>query len=165
MSYEQLEAVVMSILREQLTVLQEFGNHIEEKRKKRSQDTDFRKMEKNIEAMKAERIRQYEAYAEGLITKEQYISRKENLTEKIEKLKTAMERVRTLMESDQAMGDEMARFNQKADKIAGESRLTKGIADAFIEMVYIYDPKTIEVHFKFDDLLHKATEKYNMGDE
>ena len=39
--------------------------------------------------------------------------------------------------------------------------LTKEMADAFIDTVYIYDDKRIEVSFTFDDLLLEAMEKQN----
>jgi DNA invertase Pin-like site-specific DNA recombinase/predicted transcriptional regulator len=159
----QIDAIILSALREQLKALQDLGIRIEEKQESSSPEMDFRKMETEIEVMKAERIRQYEAYAEGLITKEAYLSRKEELTGKIEERNRAIERIRAVVESDNALNSEIACFNRKAEKVAGQSRLTKEIADAFIDMVYVYDPKTVEVQFKFDDLLHKAEERYGIG--
>jgi uncharacterized protein YqgQ len=160
---DQIDTIILHALREQTKALQELGIRIEEQRKANPSEMNFRKMEKDIEVMKAERIRQYEAYAEGLITKEQYITRKAELTQKIDNLKNAIDRIRTLVESDNALNSEIARFNQKADEIVGQSRLTNEIADAFIETVYVYDSKTIEVLFKFDDLLHRAAERYDIG--
>ena len=34
--------------------------------------------------------------------------------------------------------------------------MTKEMSDAFIETVYVYDEKKIEVEFKFDDLLQEV---------
>lgn len=121
---------------------------------------DTRRMERDIETYKAERIRQYEAYAEGVINRETYLTKKEELTDKIDSLQTALDRLRSLVEEDTAMTDAVSTINEKAEQSMVHDTLTKEMADAFIETVYVYDEQTIEVEFTFDDLLLEAAKKW-----
>ena len=121
---------------------------------------DTRRMERDIETYKAERIRQYEAYAEGVISRETYLTKKEELTDKIDSLQTALDRLRSLVEEDTAMTDAVSTINEKAEQSMVHDTLTKEMADAFIETVYVYDEQTIEVEFTFDDLLLEAAKKW-----
>jgi DNA-binding ferritin-like protein len=117
-------------------------------------------MEKDIATMKAERIRQYEAYAEGLITREQYLLRKTELTEQIQKIQETLQRFWFVVEKDKTMTEEIIRINEQANEQMIGDKLTKKMVDTFIETVYVYDSKTIEVQFVFDDLLQEAIQKY-----
>ena len=117
-------------------------------------------MERDIETYKAECIRQYEAYAEGVISRETYLAKKEELTEKIDSLQSALDRLRSLIEEDTAMTDAVSTINEKAEQSMAHDTLTKEMADAFIETVYVYDEQTIEVEFTFDDLLLEAAKKW-----
>lgn len=47
-----------------------------------------RVLESELEKLKNERIHQYEAYAEGVLSREKYITVKKQLTEKIEKIQS-----------------------------------------------------------------------------
>jgi DNA invertase Pin-like site-specific DNA recombinase len=161
-SVDRIDASVWRLLRNQLQVLQDLGIRIKENQNNDSgnKQQDFREMEHDIEVLQAERIRQYEAYAEGMISKEQYVDRKSELTEKIETLKQNLEHVRAVVNDNLAVSDGIAKLNDKAEEALICDKLTREIAEAFIETVYIYDSKTIEVQFKFDDLLQRAMEKY-----
>ena len=162
MSAREIDAAVLRSLKTQLKVLRELGVHIEESKSTAMQDVvaDTRRMERDIETYKAERIRQYEAYAEGVISRETYLTKKEELTDKIDSLQTALDRLRSLAEEDTAMTDAVSTINEKAEQSMVYDTLTKEMADAFIETVYVYDEQTIEVEFTFDDLLLEAAKKW-----
>jgi site-specific DNA recombinase len=160
-SAREIDAAVLYCLKTQLTVLRELGIRMEEARGSAMQDVtaDTKRMEREIETYKAERIRQYEAYAEGVISREAYLSKKEELTGKIDSLQTALDRLRSLIEADNTMADEFVKINEQAERSMVFDTLTKEMSDAFIETVYVYDEKKIEVEFKFDDLLQEAAKK------
>ena len=162
MSAREIDAAVLRNLKTQLKVLRELGVHIEESKSTAMQDVvaDTRRMERDIETYKAERIRQYEAYAEGVISRETYLTKKEELTDKIDSLQTALDRLHSLVEEDTAMTDAVSTINEKAEQSMAHDTLTKEMADAFIETVYVYDEQTIEVEFTFDDLLLEAAKKW-----
>ena len=162
MSAREIDAAVLRSLKTQLKVLRELGVHIEESKSAAMQDVvaDTRRMERDIETYKAERIRQYEAYAEGVISRETYLTKKEELTEKIDSLQSALDRLRSLIEENTAMTDAVSTINEQAEQSMVHDTLTKEMADAFIETVYVYDEQTIEVEFTFDDLLIEAAKKW-----
>ena len=162
MSAREIDAAVLRSLKTQLKILRELGVHIEKSKSAAMQDVvaDTRRMERDIETYKAERIRQYEAYAEGVISRETYLTKKEELTDKIDSLQTALDRLRSLVEEDTAMTDAVSTINEKAEQSMVHDTLTKEMADAFIETVYVYDEKKIEIEFKFDDLLQEAAKKW-----
>lgn len=68
MSAREIDAAVLRSLKTQLKILRELGVRIEESKSTAVQEVaaDTRRMERDIETYKAERIRQYEAYAEGV---------------------------------------------------------------------------------------------------
>ncbi len=76
------------------------------------------------------------------------------------RIQAALDRIRTLVEEDTMMSEQVEQLNDKAEESMVHDTLTKEMADAFIETVYVYDEKTIEVEFKFDDLLHEAAKKW-----
>ncbi len=158
----EIDRAVLNTLRVQLKLLRELGVYIEETKGTHTQGgaSERKRMERDIEIYKAERIRQYEAYAEGVVSREQYLGKKAELTEKIDTLQEALDCMRVLMSEEAELSDEVAHINRQADENMVADKLTKEMADAFIEMVYVYDSKTVEVEFKFDDLLKKTAEKF-----
>ena len=161
-SAREIDSAVLRCLKTQLKVLRELGVQMEEAKGNAIQDVtaDTRRMERDIETYKAERIRQYEAYAEGVISRETYLTKKEELTEKIDSLQATLDRLRSLIEEDNTMTDKFAKINEQAEQSMMFDTLTKEMSDAFIETVYVYDEKKIEVEFKFDDLLQEAAKKW-----
>ena len=161
-SAREIDSAVLRCLKTQLKVLRELGVQMEEAKGTAMQDVtaDIRRMERDVETYKAERIRQYEAYADGVISRETYLAKKEELTEKIDSLQTALDRLRSLIEEDNTMTDKFAKINEQAEQSMMFDTLTKEMSDAFIETVYVYDEKKIEVEFKFDDLLQEAAKKW-----
>ncbi len=159
---KSIDHAVYNTLKVHLKALRELGLQIEENKGNSAQTltADTKRMEREMEVYKAERIRQYEAYAEGVISREQYMEKREELTEKIDALQTALDRIRTLVEEDTMISEQVEQLNDKAEESMVHDTLTKEMADAFIETVYVYDEKTIEVEFKFDDLLHEAIKKW-----
>lgn len=162
MSAREIDLAVLRSLKTQLKVLRELGVHIAEAKSTAMQDvvSDTKRMERDIETYKAERIRQYEAYAEGVINRETYLMKKAELTDKIDSLQSALDRLRSLIEEDASMTDAVFTINEKAEQSMVHDTLTKEMAEAFIETVYVYDEKKIEVEFKFDDLLLEAAKKW-----
>ena len=158
---KSIDHAVYNTLKSHLKALRELGLQIEENKNSSAQTftADAKHMEREMDVYKAERIRQYEAYAEGVISREQYMEKREGLSAKIDSLQTALERIRTLIEEDTMMSEQMGKFNDKAEESMIHDVLTKEMANAFIETVYVYDEKTIEVEFKFDDLLQEAAKK------
>ena len=131
----RIESIVLAALRKQLGIFQNMARILEESEEKNKMNlpTMQRDMERELEKLKAERIRQYEAYAEGVVDRESYLRNKKELYEKIEKVVKTVEK--------------------NAEEVNILKRMTRNIAEIFVEEITIYDSEKIEVKFVFDDLL------------
>lgn len=125
----------------------------------------IRKMQNQIEIKRTERIRGYEAFAEGHIGKEEYLMRKADLSSEIEELEEAVRCLTRENYDCMEFVKQMDDLEKMSEPVLGEGHLTKETVDSFIERVQVYDPEHIEIIFKFSDVLRAAIEKYGEGDE
>ena len=114
-----------------------------------------------IAILKAERVRQYEGYAGGLITKEIYLKKKIELTEEIELLEAELKDIGNHEKEDEQMLKEIEGTAQKAEYVVGSPVLTQYIVDQFIKNVYVYDRDRIEVVYKTEDLINRTFKRNN----
>lgn len=125
----------------------------------------IRNLRRRIDVKCTERIRGYEAFADGHIRKDEYMKKKGTLTEEIKKLEDEMDQLTKSSQEEVAFIDDMTSLGDLARIIKGKDKLTQEMIDNFIDMVYVYDAKHIEVKYKFSDLLQKAIEKYETADQ
>ena len=127
-------------------------------------DSSGRKKRKQLELksdiLKSERMRKYEAYAEGMITKDEYLSAKRELTDNINALQEEAERFSRLSAEEEAYKNKVASVVELLENEMKHEKITQDLADALIDTVYVYDKKRIEVVFTFEDILMKAMERY-----
>ena len=116
-------------------------------------------MEKQLETLREERIRQYEAYAEGMTDQECYLKVKKDLNQKIDKIQEKYERLLTITTEDGELMKEIQVVKQEAEQAEVFDKMTRHIAETFIDEVIIYDAEKIEIRFLFDDLIAEMTEK------
>ena len=114
-----------------------------------------------IAVLKAERVRQYEGYAGGLITKDAYLKVKAGLTEKIEKLEAEMKAVCDQERKDESLVKEVEKVSLKAGYVIDSPMLTQYIVDQFIKNVYVFDSDRIEIVYKTDDMIERAIRRNN----
>ena len=112
-----------------------------------------RQAEQN-EQHKASKLRLYEKYAAGSITKEAYIQQKAATDAKIaendEAIQRSHERMKEL-DSETSCSDE--KLDAVCEQYADCKALTYELTHAFISAVYIYDLDNIEIVWKFKDFL------------
>ena len=118
-----------------------------------------KEMEKQLETLREERIRQYEAYAEGMTDQECYLKVKKELNQKIDKIQEKYERLLTITTEDGELMKEIQVVKQEAEQAEVFDKMTRHIAETFIDEVIIYDAEKIEIRFLFDDLIAEMTEK------
>ena len=94
-SAAKIERIVLVALRKQLEIFQSMAKILEEGEEKNKTNLPAmqRNMEQELEKLKAERIRQYEAYAEGVVNQETYLKNKKDLNEKIEIIQDKYEQI------------------------------------------------------------------------
>ena len=114
----------------------------------------IRVLQKQNEQHKASKLRLYEKYAAGSITKETYIQQKAETDAKIaendEAIQRSHERMKEL-DSETSCSDE--KLDAVCDQYADCKALTYELTHAFISAVYIYDLDNIEIVWKFKDFL------------
>ena len=120
-----------------------------------------KRMEKDLETLKAKRIHLYESYAERLLSKEAYLRKKEEMTEEIDGLQKKKDLVAAAISEQDSLLSRVEVISDQSAEILETRKLTTEIVDTYIDRVVIYDPKHIEVIFTFDDLLREAGEKVN----
>lgn len=109
---------------------------------------------KQNEQHKASKLRLYEKYAAGSITKEAYIQQKAAANVKIAENDGAIQRSHERMkelDSETACSDE--KLDAVCEQYADCKALTYELTHAFISAVYIYDLDNIEIVWKFKDFL------------
>ena len=130
-------------------------------------DSVRRKKIKQLEAesnvLKSERIRQYESYAEGIITKEKYMLKKMQITDRMNGIQAEIETLTRLSAEEEAYKSKVASAVELLEGEMQHEKITKELVNATIDTVYVYDKKRIEIVFSFDDVLMKAIEKYQKG--
>ena len=134
---------------------------LEEEQKNKQTDLPAiqKEMEKQLETLREERIRQYEAYAEGMTDQECYLKVKKELNQKIDKIQEKYERLLTITTEDGELMKEIQVVKQEAEQAEVFDKMTRHIAETFIDEVIIYDAEKIEIRFLFDDLIAEMTEK------
>ena len=151
----RIESIVLAALRKQLGIFQNMARILEESEEKNKMNlpTMQRDMERELEKLKAERIRQYEAYAEGVVDRESYLRNKKELNEKIEKVQTKYEQIQAVTTAEDDLMKDVKTVEKNAEEVNILKRMTRNIAEIFVEEITIYDSEKIEVKFVFDDLL------------
>lgn len=122
-----------------------------------------RVLESELEKLKNERIHQYEAYAEGVLSREKYITVKKQLTEKIEKIQSEQKALASVIIEEERYRSRIRTAVQQLEVQIERGKLTKEIIDTMIDTVYVYDKKRIEVILRFDDVLQKVISEYMEG--
>lgn len=114
----------------------------------------IRNLQKQNEQHKASKLRLYEKYAAGSITKEAYIQQKAAADVKIAENDGAIQRSHERMkelDSETACSDE--KLDAVCEQYADCKALTYELTHAFISAVYIYDLDNIEIVWKVKDFL------------
>jgi hypothetical protein len=126
------------------------------------QELDIKELENRKEAMEkeAECCRElrdclYVDYREGIISKDDYAELFEGYTEKHKKAEAAIRNIESqITEIKESKSDKYQWLNYFAEH-QNIKELTRTVAVELIDKIRIYDKKTIEVVFNFDDCFHK----------
>ena len=112
-------------------------------------------LDSELEKLKAEKIRQYEFYAEGVINKDQYIRKKKELCGLIDEIEADRKAQTKEFDHQTELWESATELNTLTRSFAGEEKLSRKMVLAFIDNVYIYDSKRIEVVFRYEDEIEK----------
>ena len=156
---EQIESIVFHALRSKLELFRNLYPVIKTGTSHKHENDEQKQLAAGIETLKTRRIHQYEAYAEGIITKEAYLQSKEELTRQIEDNERRLVMLNELVSSEDNLFAQVRDMAAKAEYVFGIKKLTQNVANAFIQSVVIHEPEQMEITFSFDDLLQQTIEK------
>ena len=88
-----------------------------------------------------------------MITREQYIRIKDKITRKIETLQSSQAEKQKQIDQLQELSDALCVYTAEAKKSEIAAKLTREMRAIFIDSIYIYDRKHIEVKFAFEDVI------------
>ena len=117
----------------------------------------IRDLQKQSEQLKAVKLRLYEKYTSGSITKAEYLKRK---AETDTKMSENEEAIRQGHERMQELDSEHPCSDERLDKVVGDFQkcegLTYELAHALISVIYVHGQNNIEIVWKFKDIFEDA---------
>ena len=117
-------------------------------------------LKKQAEMIRAEQIKLYESYADGILTRNEYLEKKKGLGEKLADLQEKIRIEEEEQETADELDEEIRSLTKQASQKTYIGGLTKECVDAFVSMVYLYDDQTMKVEFNCEDVIRRALEKY-----
>lgn len=156
-----IENIVLVALRKQLELFQTLEKELKENEEKSQNSLSAirKNLEGELEKLKAERVRQYEAYAEGVIGREIYLSGKKTISEKIQKLQGQYEQLQAITTEEDVLMKEIGKVEENIEEAQSLKKMTRQIAEAFVDEIIIYDSERMEIKFIFDDLMKEIAER------
>lgn len=155
---KRIEGQVWFALRKQLELFENLAKLAE--KTKETQQTDLaseqRNLQKTIENVKAERVRAYENYASGHLSKDAYILLKGELSEEIDKLNMRLAFLHGETATEDDIFREVSEIREKTEQTMVFEKLTRAAVQTFIDVVYVYDIEHIEIKFVFDDVIERV---------
>jgi len=162
-SYPKIEKIVFEQLKKYLNdlkylelIMKNALEKIEPTYEKRRTDGKSR-----LDVLKAERIRQYEGFAEGKISKEEYLRKKKELNEEIECIEADLKALSERTKEDGEIVRDIVQNRRMARIVSEEQELTKKMVDCFIENVYVYDDDRLEIKYSLESLLDRTIKRNN----
>ena len=146
---EDLEEILLSLLREKMDHIRNIKEVLEEKEKERKERIRsaygrLQKMEKTMTCMEDDLMEGYESYREGIIEKETYIQQKELFEEMKVKLHENMEKQKQAIEKMEEKKILPANWNIKENQLEIEE-LDSIAVDLFIQKVIVDNNGMIEI--------------------
>ena len=75
------------------------------------------------------------------------------MSEKIEKMQTRYEQLQSITTEEDALMEDIKKVREYAEEVNILKKMTRQVAEEFVEEIIIYDSKQMEIKFAFDDLL------------
>lgn len=151
---QDLENAVLEILRKLVSVQREIEVKRKESRSRAISEVvrvreEKRVLEMKMEHCKTSRLNLYRQWKEQLITKDDYIRKRDEYTEQEERHQARMRKLDEQLEKLMAEQEKKPAYDLQI--YSGIQSLTKELADELIERIDVYDVDRVEVTWKFRD--------------
>ena len=123
------------------------------------QAKQIRKLERDIETLKAEKLRQYEAYAEGILSKEEYIRKKEQIAKKISSTQQEVMEKTDALQSELEVTQSVEALMETSSHYEDEPRLTQELSDIYVDTVFVYDTERVEIVLNNEDVIREIIDR------
>ena len=154
---DKLEKAVLGAIQTMVDTaieLDDVLDKINEKADNRGESIAKRSMEKLIaerEQIKAMMLDLYPDWKSGAITKEEYLSLKENMSEKVNKLDSKISGFEKKLESDNQNQIAENDFISSLKKYGKIDKLTRPILTELVDSIFVHTGGNITINFKFQD--------------
>lgn len=155
-SLRRIDTVVMKYLDRMFGILQWLSDETEKYYPSEvvdQQAKQIRKLERDIEILKAEKLRQYEAYAEGILSKEEYIRKKEQIAQKISSTQQEVMEKTHALQSELEVTQSVEALMETSSHYEDEPRLTQELSDIYVDTVFVYDTERVEIVLNNEDVI------------
>lgn len=115
-----------------------------------------------MDRLKADNLRLYEAYSAGHMTKTEYLAEKNAVAEKLTTLQEQIEQLFSELPGAVSVNKEIHNMFSKTNLFDSETELTRELVEAFIDHIYVGENKKLEIHYKSEDALRKLLAEFNM---
>ena len=123
------------------------------------QAKQIRKLERDVEILKAEKLRQYEAYAEGILSKEEYIRKKEQIAQKISSTQQEVMEKTNALQSELEVTQSVEALMETSSHYEDEPRLTQELSDIYVDTVFVYDTERVEIVLNNEDVIREIIDR------
>lgn len=159
---EKLEDMVRKALEMQIGLTEQTLHELQENgRKAMARFSTLERQEEKLSAEKNEIVKQrinlYEQYADGKMSKAEFVHRRDTCREQEEMLMQQIQRLRTEKEQAfQPMRKEAGKLQEVVDAVhdAGDvMQLSQTVVETFIERIEVFNDERVAIHFTFEDVL------------
>jgi len=166
MKYGELHDVVFQVIKSHMKLCMEKTRQTRERNRSSDGVRQYRfyadeiiKIQNNIRKIKSRERGLYEDYKDGLITSEEYLQYQKNYREQAAELVKSAEEMTERQKCYQKdfLPDE--EWGSAVKKFMGKRKLTKEMADAFVERIVLDKEGNMEVMLKYDDFLKELVQK------
>ncbi len=161
MKYHELHDAVFQVIKSHMNLCMEKTGQTRERNRSSDGVRQYRfyaegiaKMQNYIRKIKSRERGLYEDYKDGLITSEEYLQYQKNYREQAAELKKSAEE----MTERQKYYNKDFLFDEEVKKFMGKRKLTKEMADAFVEGIVLDKEGNVEVILKYDDFLKELVQ-------
>lgn len=139
------------------TICKAFGLKVEKDRQRKKTQLTMQ-----MDRLKADNLRLYEAYSAGHMTKTEYLAEKNAVAEKLTTLQEQIEQLFSELPGAVSVNKEIHNMFSKTNLFDSETELTRELVEAFIDHIYVGENKKLEIHYKSEDALRKLLAEFNM---
>ena len=169
---DRLEKAVLVFLQTMVNVSVEYDALLEKIRHSAARKTESAALQKTLEQQKAERekyrrmsLELYPDWKSGILSREEYLSLREDLTEKIQTLDTTIEKLHQTA-AQYALGPEQENdFLAHFRKYRNFAELTRPMLTELVHEIRIYEGNRMEIILNFQDELQALTEYLELNQD